>query len=182
MEVYMIRKIQIGLGLAALLVMAGSVAAQKVEKDYDHHANFERYHTYMWIHPPDMKNPLMAQRTEDAINAQLQAKGWQLVTENADVGIAVHGATQERHDLESFYSGWDGWGRWGWHRWGGPPVVTTTVNTYTVGTLLVDMFDSQTKQLIFRGTATDTLSEKPEKNEHKLNEAIEKMFDHFPPK
>jgi len=43
------------------------------------------------------------------------------------------------------------------------------------------MYDAQNKQLIWRGTAQDTLSEKPEKNENKLDKATEKMFKHFPP-
>jgi hypothetical protein len=52
------------------------------------------------------------------------------------------------------------------------PETTITVQTYTIGTLVLDMYDANTKRLIWRGTATDTLSEKPEKNENKLNKAI----------
>jgi hypothetical protein len=44
------------------------------------------------------------------------------------------------------------------------------------------MFDTTTKQLIWRGSATDLLSDKPEKNISKLNKAVQKMFEHFPPK
>jgi hypothetical protein len=44
------------------------------------------------------------------------------------------------------------------------------------------MFDANTKHLIWRGTATDTLSGKPDKNTGKLDKAVEKMFSHFPPK
>jgi len=43
------------------------------------------------------------------------------------------------------------------------------------------MFDAQTKKLIWRGTASDVLSDKPEKNEKKLLKATEDMFKHFPP-
>jgi hypothetical protein len=34
----------------------------------------------------------------------------------------------------------------------------------------------------WRGVASDTLSSKPEKNDKKLDEAVQKMFDKFPPK
>jgi hypothetical protein len=34
---------------------------------------------------------------------------------------------------------------------------------------------------MFRGVATDTLSDKPEKNEEKLNKSVEKIFKSFPP-
>jgi hypothetical protein len=66
--------------------------------------------------------------------------------------------------------------------WSGFADATTYVENYTVGTLVVDMFDSRTKRLIWRGSASDVVSGKPEKDEKKLNEAVSKMFDHFPPK
>jgi hypothetical protein len=40
--------------------------------------------------------------------------------------------------------------------------TTTTVDTYKVGTLVVDLDDSNNKQLIFRASANDTLSSNPE--------------------
>jgi Domain of unknown function (DUF4136) len=54
--------------------------------------------------------------------------------------------------------------------------------TYKVGTLVLDMYDSKTNKLMWRGTAVDTVSSKPEKNEKKLEKGIEKMFEKFPPK
>jgi hypothetical protein len=51
-----------------------------------------------------------------------------------------------------------------------------------VGTLVLDMYDTSTKQLIWTATSRETLSDKPEKNEKKLEKAVDKMFDHFPPR
>ena len=45
---------------------------------------------------------------------------------------------------------------------------------------MIDLFDAKTKQAIFRGLATDTLSDKPKKNEDKLNKSVEKIFTKFP--
>ena len=44
------------------------------------------------------------------------------------------------------------------------------------------MYDTQSTRLVWRGTATDTLSEKPESNEKKLDKSVDKLFEHFPPK
>ena len=66
--------------------------------------------------------------------------------------------------------------------WGGTGTVTTTVIPERVGNLIVDIFDGQSKNLIWRGTASETLSSKPEKNDKKLEHAVSEMFDHFPPK
>ena len=43
------------------------------------------------------------------------------------------------------------------------------------------MFDSHTKKLIWRGSASDTLSDKSEKNIKDFNKGVEKLFDRFPP-
>jgi hypothetical protein len=56
----------------------------------------------------------------------------------------------------------------------------TAVQETPVGTLTVDMFDSQTKKLIWRGTATNTLSNKPEKDTKKVDNSIADMFKKFP--
>jgi hypothetical protein len=160
-----------------MFLMASTAAAQKVDTDFDHHADFSRYRTYMWLRQPMLNDPLANQRVVDDVNRQLQAKGWQMVTQNADVGVVANGATQQKQTLNTFYDGFPGW-RWSWA--GGD--TTTTVENYTVGTLVVDLFDSHSKQAIFRGTATDTLSQKQEKNDEKIDKAIEKMFDKFPPR
>jgi Domain of unknown function (DUF4136) len=163
--------------LFCVFVTTATVAiAQQIQTDYDHTTDFSKYRTFMWIKEPKPENPLMKQRIIDAINAQLEAKGLRLVTTNADLGVSANSATRQEHTLESFYDGFPGWG---WRRYWGP--VTTAVETWEVGTLVVDLFDNETKQIKWWGSATDTISDKPEKNAKKLDEAVTKMFKHFPP-
>ena len=50
------------------------------------------------------------------------------------------------------------------------------------GTLVVDISNGQSKALIWRGTAADTLSDNPDKNTKKIEKAVEKMFKNYPPK
>ena len=64
---------------------------------------------------------------------------------------------------------------------GGIGESTTTTETYTVGTLVIDLFDSSTKQLIWRGSSSDTLSKNSNKNIKNLDKDVEKMFKNFPP-
>ena len=49
-----------------------------------------------------------------------------------------------------------------------------------MGTLVVDIFDAKTKALVFRGTASDELSDKADKNMKKLEKVTDKMFKDFP--
>jgi hypothetical protein len=60
--------------------------------------------------------------------------------------------------------------------------ATTTVDNYQVGTLVVDLFDANTKKIIWRGSSCDTLSDKSDKNINALDKGVQKMFDHFPPR
>jgi hypothetical protein len=172
---------KITLGLLVLLLVAELAAVAKIVSDYDPSARFSQYKTFMWIKKPHMDDPLMDDRIINAINSELTAKGWTLVTEGADIGVAAHVATRKQHNLETFYNGFGG--GWGWHRWGGGMgIATTRVETYTVGTLVVDLFDSRTKQLVWRGWASDALPDDPKKETKKLDKDIEKLFKNFPPK
>ena len=101
------------------------------------------------------------------MNAPLQAKGWNEASSGGDVAVVAHVATKERQSLDAMYAGpsWGGWG-WGpgWYGMGMNMGATTThVRTYTVGTLVVDMFDAKTKQAVWRGTASGTVPGSPEK-------------------
>jgi hypothetical protein len=52
---------------------------------------------------------------------------------------------------------------------------------YPVGSLVLDFYDAQSHRLIWRGVATDSISNSPQKNEKKLDKAVDKMLEHFPP-
>jgi hypothetical protein len=152
---------------------------QKVTTDYNQSADFATYKTFMWIKEPKTSNPLMRQRIVDEVNAALTGRGLQLATEDADMGIAAHCATKEERTLDTFYDGFGGGWRWRWGGGFGP--ATTIVSTYQVGTLVVDVFDARTKDALWRGTASKTISDNPQKNADILNKAVEKMFRNFPP-
>jgi hypothetical protein len=58
------------------------------------------------------------------------------------------------------------------------------VPTIDVGTLVVDMYDPSTKQLVWTGRATKTLnpSSNQEKNQKNLNNAMAKLLKNYLPK
>lgn len=171
------RKFRVALGLGLVCLIAGAVLAQKADRTYDHKAPWRSYRTFMWLRQPGMDDNAMNDQVASVVAGQLQAHCWQLVTDNADVGVVANAATEGRHTNESFYSNFPDWR---WHRWEDSESVEVT--TYPVGSLVVDLFDGRTKRLIFRGYAEDMFSKKPEKNLEKMNKAVAKMFDDFPPK
>ena len=50
------------------------------------------------------------------------------------------------------------------------------------GTLVVDLADPQQKMVIWRGMASETLSDKSSKNIEKVQKMVRKMFEKYPPK
>jgi len=162
------------------LVFAGMASAQQVKTDYDRSANFALYKTYSWEHV-ETRDPLNVDRIKHAVNTVLAARGWTMVDSGADVAVVAMEITRDQQTLNTFYDGLGG--GWGWRRFGGGGFgeATTTTDTYTVGTVVVDLFDTKTKQLIWRGSASDTLSNNSDKNIKNLNESVDKMFKHFPP-
>jgi hypothetical protein len=162
------------MGLAIFLTTASF--AQQVKTDYDRSANFGGYKTFSF-EKIQTEDPLWVDRIKSALATALTAKGWTEVQSGGDVSVVAVGMTQTRQTLDTFYNGFGG----GW-RWGGFGDATTTTETYQVGTLVVDLFATSTKQLLWRGSASDTLSNKSSKNIKNLDKGVDKMFAHFPPK
>ncbi|MGI4853689.1 MAG: DUF4136 domain-containing protein [Janthinobacterium lividum] len=198
----------------ALCVAAIPAAAQSVHTDYDHHADFSRFHTFCVdrVHSAD---PLYEGRMRDALNytlshTTLRQAGGTLRTRTdpgpapvevqagCDLAVRAVGSVREQQEYSTFYNGFGpGWGYGGWGGpgfgygygggfggfggYGGGPSVTR-VEQIPIGTLVVDVYDTRTKHLVFRGIATQQVSHHADKNTRRLNIAVEKMFKKFPPK
>lgn len=168
---------------AVMLASAAGLLYASVHTDFDKKADFGKYHTYSWI-GVRAGDSLWQNRITSAVDSALTAKGWQKVESGGDASVSAFGRTSEKDTLQTFYDGFPGWGwRAGW--WGGGMGMgtsTTEVIPERVGNLTVDVFDAQTKQLIFRGVSSETISGKADKNEKKLDAAVNDMFKKFPPK
>ena len=166
--------------MGMMFLFAGKSSAQQVKADYDRNVNFGQYKSYSW-EQVKTKDALDVDRIKSAVNADLAAKGWTLVDSGGDVSIIAIEMTRDQQTLNTFYDGFGG--GWGWRRFGGGGFgeATTTTETYKVGTLVIDLFDTKTKQLIWRGASSDTLSNISDKNIKNLDKGVEKMFKNFPP-
>ena len=163
---------------AIALLFATASFAQQVKTDYDRSANFSQYKTYSWA-KVQTQDQLWVDRIKGAVNAALTAKGLTPVESGGDVAIVAIETTQTQQTLNTFYDGFGG--GWRWRGGGGFGNAMTTVDNYKIGTLVVDLFDAHTKTIIWRGSASDTLSDKSDKDIKNLDKGVQKMFDHFPP-
>jgi Domain of unknown function (DUF4136) len=127
--------------------------------------NFSPYHNYYW-EKVKTTDPLWQNQIQDAVDHALQSKAWQRADNGGDVAVTTLGSTRNQQEYQTFYDGMGGW------RWGGMGETTTQVGNSRV----LDFYDAHHKQLIWRGVSSDTLSNNPEKNEKKLDKAVDKSW------
>ena len=167
------------------LCSSASSFAIDVKTDFDRAIDFGRYKTFCW-QKVETKNPLLIERIKMAVSSALTAKGWTQaeLTSGCDVAIVAIEMKRNHDTVNTFYDSFgSGWGGWGWRGFGadGFGESTTTTETYQTGTLIVDLFDAKTKNLVWRGSVTEMLSDKSDKNIKKLSNGVRKLFAHFPP-
>jgi hypothetical protein len=167
---------------AVFALVSATAFAQDVKTDFDKAANFGAIKTFSIKIGTAWGNSISEGRVMTEFTDALTGKGWTKAEEGkADAIVVIHGATEKKRELNTFYSG-GGYGGYGYRGFGGGMgSASTTTTEYLVGTLVVDIFDAKNKQLIFRGSATDEISDKADKNAKKLAKASDKMFKDFPP-
>ena len=164
-----------------LLVVLGFAAAptfaQKITIDYAHDFDFETIKTFAYHATKDSnsEDQLMDGRIEDAIVKELTEGGLKQVDSDPDIYVTYHLSSKDNtiYNTSSFgYGGMHGgWGGWG----GGMGSSTTTATTFTEGTLIIDAYDAMEKKMIWRGSGTVTLKQKPEKISKQIDNIMAKM-------
>jgi hypothetical protein len=163
--------------LAVLLMGCTVTLGQDVRYNFMPGTDFSKYHTYKWVtieggaHP----NQIVDAEIKQAVDSQLAAKGLTKTdNDRADLYVGYQIAIDQEKQWNAF-----GMGR---ARWGG--MASATSSTITNGTLVLDMYDQASKQLVWTGNATKTLdpSNNQEKNQKNLNKAMQKLLKNFPPK
>jgi hypothetical protein len=166
-----------------LFVVAGAANAQKVYIDYDKSADLKSYKTFAMAttNQDDLStvSPLAHQHVIEKLRSTIVAGGRLTETkDNPDLYVTYHVTSKDETSISTsgygygYGPGWGGGYYWGGGGWMGS---TTTVNTYTVGTLLFDVYDAKTKQAVWRGIASATVPSNPQKGIKKIDKAIEKL-------
>jgi len=164
-----------------LACMAQPAFAQKVKTDFDRSVSFAPFKTYYWLKTDPGKDRLMDQRIISSVDYWLTARGWTKVPEaEADIAVASHVSLEQGQTLNTFYEGWgEGWIYAGFS---GAGSSRTAGSPLARGTLMIDLFIRQTRQLIWRATAFDVVTHDPKNAATRIQKAAEKMFKrNFPP-
>jgi Domain of unknown function (DUF4136) len=178
-----------GKSLAAGLVLGSltlSAYAEKPQIQWNNNYDFGAVDTFQWQDTPQTslegQNPFMHSLIKNTIQSELATSGLTEVESSPDVYVNYHASTQTDIQLQSDSYGY-GMGAYGMGTWGGyygmrpigPVSTTTRVVEYLKGTLVVDIWDAATKELVWRGQVTDSLPDNPQKAEKTVVKAIEKL-------
>ena len=154
--------------------------------DYDPAVDFTRYSTYTWLDTEgDDIDSITDSRIRSSIDGVLSVNGLQKGS-NPDLAVGYQATSAERRSYNTVNSGWGGgygWGGYGWGGYGGMGMSTTYENVWEEGTLIVGLFDVESKNLVWTGTATATIDpgRTPEERQKLIDDAVAKMFRDFPP-
>jgi hypothetical protein len=175
--------------LIAAISLVGC-ATMAVDSDFDPAANFTGLKAYAWLPEPGgqgddnkARNPLMDAYIRTAIEKGLAAKGY-VLGDAPDFQVGYHASVQGRQSVQvmnSYYGYGPGW-------YGpammAPSVPVAQVYEYSEGTLIIDIVDPEARKLVWRGSAQADLDRNPstEQKQHKVDEAVTKILERFPPK
>ncbi len=162
----------------ATTLLAGCTSIE-TKVDYDRAATFASYKTFAFkdVRTPD--SPISMRRVRGAVEGTLTSRGFAKVDGTPDLWVVLHTRTHRQTQVTTYNSGWG----WGW-RWRGPYWNTAHVEQIPIGTLMVDLIDTKAKELVWRGSASRVVDsdETPRDRDEKIQEAVKKLFDGFPPK
>jgi len=159
--------------LAGALTLACSTMTTAV--DYDHTVNWSQFHTFQIAEGTKDPETFTQKRIEDGITQQLTSKGWTVATSNPDVLVYSHVVLSQEKQWNA-----TSMGGFGYRGWGGGGMATATQTNIPIGTIIVDMVNPKTHEMIWRGTAQDQVSGTGA-DRGQVQDAMAAIFKNFPP-
>jgi hypothetical protein len=168
--------------IGILLFSCGS--SIKVGYDFNTKENFAGYKTFNFMeHPQNLQmREYVLSRIKHAITNELNQKGLKMSEEKPDLLIAIHTQVNTKVNISSWGYNYAPyvvyWGSYGYYGDYG-----ITARQYNKGTLVVDLVEPKTKEMIWRGVAESALPETPrsEQLDKVISKAVEKMMKNYPP-
>ncbi|WP_214072201.1 DUF4136 domain-containing protein [Mucilaginibacter sp. dw_454] len=164
--------------------------------------NLSQYRTFAWMPPARSRNAgantsnVADAKIKDAATAALQSKGLTLSQRNPDLIVSystVVGKGTRTYYYPEYYGGgfypgfgfgWGGWGGWGWRRpyyYYGEPFIYGGMGVgqeqYKEGTLIIDLIDRHSRQIVWRGFGVGEMHHNPQKDIEALPEVVAGLLD-----
>jgi len=178
--------------LSTMVVLLSSCSSVMVSEDYDPSVSFGKYDSFaIGDKDPDRDvdprydNELINTRFNRTITSVLQDKGFTYTGSDSESDFTVSFDYSVRPKMDLYNINRQvGFSYGSYNRYGGIGAKTCTdISEFDQGVLFVDIKDSRTEKLIWRGTATDIVSihATPEKISDQVEELVNAVLDDFPP-
>ncbi|GAL87713.1 hypothetical protein MYP_4944 [Sporocytophaga myxococcoides] len=169
-----------------LVVCVASVFAQ-ISSDKDPNADFSQFKTFGFKPgtvidqgKTETNNTIMDNKVDDAVTSELTAKGLKRDDNNPDLVISYTAGAQEKTELEDAGPGFAGPGIYVADGWWADSYDEFWQNTYNEGTLMIDVKDAQTNELVYRVYGAGEVKNKSKKQDKEINKVVKKGFKDFP--
>jgi hypothetical protein len=120
---------------------------------------------------PLLVNSIAYRRIRESTRSGMEAKGYTFADSTASMSVAVYASAKDKLDVRTWGYGY------GWRRW---PREQTEVYEYTQGTVIIDVIDPTSKELLWRGQGKAEVSDDPNKYAEELDKTINKILEKFP--
>lgn len=184
------------LSLYSLLV-SGCAPSVEVTTDYDQSTNFNQYQTFRFYQDqpsetrevPVNHNPLLDRYLRNAISQTLTNQGLRFDTSNPDLKVAydiavntVTEANPDQSDAPGFghsYSYWHGYHYdYGFNRF---PVSYREISQYREGTVMIDLIDPDTNELVWRGVGEAAIDMTGGIDQERIDKIVSNILKKYPP-
>jgi hypothetical protein len=176
--------------VATALLATGCASGPDIRADYDREADFGKYRTFGFVAAAGTDTgefrTLATQMLQSAAARQMEARGYTRA-ENPDLLINFKGKLEEKTDIESTPAPYYGPG-WGYRGWYGAPygaygfgATEVTTRRYKVGTLVMDVIDSEKRQAVFQGGVEGIVTKEMLANKQAaIDQAVAHIFSKYP--
>jgi len=123
---------------------------------------------------PMLQNSITGRALRNDIVSNFQERGYVIDSAKPDFAVAAYATARQKLNVTDYNYGYPYWR----HGWWGP--VEPAITEYTEGTVVVDVINPTTKDLLWRGQGSASVSDDPQTYAKELAKTVAKIIDRFP--
>lgn len=156
---------------AALMLLAlPACSSLQVKTEQDWNTEFAKYRTYAWSQGVSARDPAIESQIHAAVDFELPFKGLTRVEKasSPDLYVATYASVEEERVVES----------WGHEAGTGSASSRFDTLTLPIGTLMVDLVDVRSGELVWRGRASKAVD--GQVSEEAMRKVVREIFRRYP--
>ena len=123
---------------------------------------------------PMVANSITNGALRQTITNAFASRGYMLDERQPDFAVAVYASAHEELDPSAWDYGYPAWPRWP------SPQQRTPQATFTAGTVVVDVVNPNTRELLWRGSGSSRMAEDPAADTRELQRIAAQIVEQFP--